>query len=135
LQVLPGVFKGQARLGTSRRKFLATHRQTREPGDAGFMLNRMSREACPRAEDTAFAASPLLASAVRENVRIVGGRLLIPLLPRWPVLIRGLRTFGPVISFCGNPGAGLGTPSRYPEVWSTPAVAMPAEATSSFSFH
>ena len=84
------------------------------------MLNRMSREACPRVEDTAFAASPLLASAVRENVRIVGGRLLIPLLPRWPVLIRGLRTFGPVISFCGNPWALLGTAGRYPEVWSTP---------------
>ena len=80
----------------------------------------MSREACPRVEDTAFAASPLLASAVRENVRIVGGRLLIPLLPRWPVLIRGLRTFGPVISFCGNPWALLGTAGRYPEVWSTP---------------
>jgi hypothetical protein len=84
------------------------------------MLNRMSPAACPRVEDTVFAANPLFASAIPESAQIVDGRLLIPLLPRWPVLLRGLSTLGPVVSFCGNPWALLGAAGCYPEVWSTP---------------
>ena len=45
---------------------------------------------------------------------------MIPLLPRWPVLFRGVRTFGRVISFTRNSCAMLGSVGTYPEVWCTP---------------
>jgi hypothetical protein len=34
-------------------------------------------------ENTAFAANPLLAAENLANAQVVGGRALIPLLPRW----------------------------------------------------
>lgn len=71
-------------------------------------------------EGTAFAASPLLSSRFRASARVVGRRALIPILPRWAVLFRGVKTFGTVISFCRNRCAALGVVGAYPEVLSTP---------------
>ena len=51
---------------------------------------------------------------------MIGGRGLIPLLPRWAVLFRGVRTFGRVVYVCVNRGATLGHVGPYPEIWSTP---------------
>ena len=75
---------------------------------------------CPRIDDTVFSANPLLTPALRANVRVTGGCLQVPLLPRWSVLFRGVHTFGRVISFCGNSCGVLGSIGGYPEVWCTP---------------
>ena len=71
-------------------------------------------------ESTAFAANPLLAAGNLANAQTNGGRALIPLLPRWAVLFRGVRTFGRVVYVCVNRGATLGHLGPYPEIWSTP---------------
>ena len=71
-------------------------------------------------ENTAFAANPLLAAGNLTNAQMIGGRALIPLLPRWAVLFRGVRTFGRVVYVCVNRGATLGHVGPYPEIWSTP---------------
>ncbi len=98
------------------------------------VFHRTPQGGCPRIEDTVFSGNPLLASAIRENVRIVGRRALIPLLPRWPVLFRGLRTFGRVTSFCRNSFAMLGSVGVYPEVWSTPCGRSARGGDLTFSF-
>lgn len=81
---------------------------------------RIRQAECPRIDDTVFSANPLLTPAIRTNVRIAGGCLEIPLLPRWPVLFRGVHSFRRVISFCGNSCSVLGSIGGYPEVWCTP---------------
>jgi putative heme degradation protein len=70
--------------------------------------------------ESVFASCPLLSGDIRASARFQDERVLIPLLPRWAVLFRGLKTFGPVISFCRNRCAVLGTVADYPEVVSTP---------------
>jgi putative heme degradation protein len=89
---------------------------------------------CQRIEETVFSANPLLTPATRANARISDQRALIPLLPRWPVLFPGVRTFGRVISFCGNSHAGLGRIGRYPEVWCTPCGRSGSGGELEFSF-
>ena len=83
------------------------------------MRSRISRNR-GSIESTAFAANPLLAAGNLANAQTNGGRALIPLLPRWAVLFRGVRTFGRVVYVCVNRGATLGHVGPYPEIWSTP---------------
>ena len=84
------------------------------------MHHRIPQRKGPHIEESVFSANPLLDSVLRANVRIAGRRALIPLLPRWPVLLRGMRTFGRVVSFCQNSWAVSGSVCTYPEVWCTP---------------
>ncbi|MGA7212774.1 MAG: hypothetical protein WBX20_01055, partial [Terrimicrobiaceae bacterium] len=81
------------------------------------MHHRIPQRKGPHIEESVFSANPLLDSVLRANVRIAGRRALIPLLPRWPVLLRGMRTFGRVVSFCQNSWAVSGSVCTYPEVW------------------
>jgi putative heme degradation protein len=81
---------------------------------------RIRQAEYPQIGETVFSANPLLTPAIRANVRVTGRCLQIPLLPRWPVLFRGVRSFGRVISFCGNSCGVLGKIGGYPEVWCTP---------------
>ena len=81
---------------------------------------RIRQAECRRIDATVFSANPLLTPAIRANVRVAGGCLEIPLLPRWPVLFRGVHCFRRVISFCGNSCSVLGSIGGYPEVWCTP---------------
>ena len=84
------------------------------------MRSRISHGDRGSIESTAFAANPLLAAGNLTNAQMNGGRALIPLLPRWAVLFRGVRTFGRVVYVCVNRGATLGHLGPYPEIWSTP---------------
>ena len=84
------------------------------------MRSRLSHGNGGLIENTAFAANPLLAAGNLLNAQMVGGRALIPLLPRWAVLFRGIRTFGRVFYVCLSRGTSLGHLGPYPEIWSTP---------------
>ena len=84
------------------------------------MRSRLSPGNRGSIEDTPFAANPLLAAENLANAQVIGGRALIPLLPRWAVLFRGVRTFGRVVYVCVNRGVTLGHLGPYPEIWSTP---------------
>lgn len=67
-------------------------------------------------ETSAFAANPLVASVLRENVIVQDGRAVIPLWPHWTALLGEARTFGRVLSISRNPHAVLGRISPYPQV-------------------
>jgi putative heme degradation protein len=64
--------------------------------------------------------NPLVASVLRENVRIAGGRAMIGLWEGWPFLLSELPAFGPVLAITRNCYAVLGTIAEYPQVVSVP---------------
>lgn len=63
-----------------------------------------------------FARNPLVASVLRENVRIVDGRATIGLWGGWPALLADVSTFGNVLAISRNPYCVLGSVSEYPEI-------------------
>lgn len=67
-------------------------------------------------EKTIFAANPLVASILRENVRVSKGRALIGLWPHWPTLLGQVHDFGRVLSIGRNGYAVLGRIGAYPEM-------------------
>ncbi len=67
-----------------------------------------------------FAANPLVASVLRENVRIVDGRATIGLWGGWPALLTDIPTFGSVLAISRNPYCVLGSVSEYPEIAAIP---------------
>ena len=85
-----------------------------------LVYSRIPQGQCASIAGTIFAENPLLSSTILANAHIVGRRVLIPILPRWAVLFRGVKTFGRVISFCQNGCAILGNLGVYPEVLTTP---------------
>jgi putative heme degradation protein len=64
--------------------------------------------------------NPLVASVLRENVRVADGRAMIGLWEGWPFLLSELPAFGPVLAITRNCYAVLGTIADYPEVVSVP---------------
>ena len=98
------------------------------------MYSRISHGRRGSIEGTSFADNPLLAARDLTNVQIVGDRAVIPLLPRWPVLFRGLRTFGRVVYFCRNRGAALGRLGAYPAIWTTPCGRNASDGDRSLKF-
>jgi putative heme degradation protein len=64
--------------------------------------------------------NPLVASVLRENVRIADGRAMIGLWEGWPFLLSELPAFGPVLAITRNCYAVLGTIAEYPQVVSVP---------------
>ncbi len=84
------------------------------------MYSRIPRGQHASIEGTAFAGNPVLSSTILASFHIAGRRALIPLLPRWAVLFRGVKTFGRVVWSCRNRCAAIGTEGVYPEVLTTP---------------
>src|SRR5512134_2187572 len=60
--------------------------------------------------------NPLVASVLRENVRVADGRAMIGLWEGWPFLLSELPAFGPVLAITRNCYAVLGTIAEYPQV-------------------
>ncbi len=67
-------------------------------------------------EKTVFAANPLVASVLRENVRVAKNRALIGLWPHWQILLGQIHEFGRVLSIGRNGYAVLGRIGDYPEM-------------------
>jgi putative heme degradation protein len=64
--------------------------------------------------------NPLVASVLRENVRLADGRALIDLWQGWPFLLSEVPAFGPVLAITRNGYAVLGAIAEYPQVVSVP---------------
>ncbi len=86
----------------------------------GFVYSRIPQGQRASIEGTAFAGNPVLSSTILAGVHLAGRRARIPLLPRWAVLFRGIKTFGRVVWSCRNRCAAIGTEGAYPEVLTTP---------------
>ncbi|MFZ0711259.1 MAG: ChuX/HutX family heme-like substrate-binding protein [Terrimicrobiaceae bacterium] len=67
-----------------------------------------------------LAGNPLVASVLRENVRLADGRATIGLWGNWAALLSGIPAFGKVLAITRNSQAVLGRISGYPEVASVP---------------
>ena len=63
-----------------------------------------------------FARNPLVASVLRENVRVADGRATIGLWGGCPALLADLPTFGNVLAISRNSYCVLGSVSEYPEI-------------------
>lgn len=98
------------------------------------VYSRIPQGQCASIAGTVFAANPLLSSTMLAKAQIVGRRVLIPILPRWAVLFRGVKTFGRVISFCRNGCAVLGSVGVYPEVLTTPCGRSDCGGDGEFKF-
>jgi hypothetical protein len=81
---------------------------------------RLSQSKRAAVEGSIFTDNSLLSAKILAGAHIVDRRALVPILPRWAVLFRGLKTFGEVISFCRNSCAALASAGVYPEVLTTP---------------
>jgi putative heme degradation protein len=78
--------------------------------------------------------NPLVASVLRENVRVADGRAMIGLWDGWPFLLSELPGFGPVLAITRNCYAVLGTIAEYPEVVSVPCGHRGRAADGSLEF-
>lgn len=67
-------------------------------------------------EKTVFATNPLVASVLRENVRVTKKRAIIGLWPHWQSLLGQVHDFGRVLSIARNGYAVLGRIGAYPEM-------------------
>ena len=99
-----------------------------------LVYSRIPQGQCASIAGTIFVENPLLSSTILANAHIVGRRVLIPILPRWAVLFRGVKTFGRVISFCRNGCAVLGRVGVYPEVLTTPCGQSAGGGDGDFKF-
>ena len=80
----------------------------------------MLHRADPNDPRQALAGNPLVASVLRENVRVADGRAIIGLWGGWNALLAGIPAFGKVLAISRNSHAVLGTISEYPEMDSVP---------------
>jgi putative heme degradation protein len=82
----------------------------------GWMLHRTE----PNDPGSSLAGNPLVASVLRENVQLSGGRATIGLWGSWPFLLGEVPSFGRVLTISRNSYAVLGSIAEYPEVVSVP---------------
>jgi putative heme degradation protein len=82
----------------------------------GCMLHRTE----PNDPRPSFAGNPLVASVLRENVRVSDRRATIGLWGSWPFLLAEIPAFGRVLAISRNSYAVLGSINEYPEVVSVP---------------
>ena len=80
----------------------------------------MSRRTEPNNRGSSLIENPLVASVLRENVRLADGRATIGLWDGWPFLLSELSAFGPVLAITRNGNAVLGRVAHYLEVVSAP---------------
>lgn len=71
-------------------------------------------------QNSVFAANPLVAAVLRENVRLSGERALIDLWPHWASLLAEVHAFGRVLSVSRNDHAVLGRLGAYSPVLCAP---------------
>ena len=83
-----------------------------------------------------FAGNPVVASVLRENVRVVDGRAIIGLWGGWPCLLSEIRVFGKVLAITRNSHAVVGTICDYPQLDFLPCGhrAYAAEGSLEFNF-
>ena len=60
-----------------------------------------------------FAGNPVVASVLRENVRVVDGRAIIGLWGGWPCLLSEIPAFGKVLAITRNFHAVVGNICDY----------------------
>jgi putative heme degradation protein len=70
----------------------------------------------PNDSQALLAANPLVASVLRENVRVEDAKAIIGLWGGWPALLAEMPAFGKVLVISRNSHAVLGTICRYPEL-------------------
>jgi putative heme degradation protein len=80
----------------------------------------MRYSADPNDKRPSLAGNPLVASVLRENVRLADGRATIGLWGNWAALLADIPAFGKVLAISRNSHAVLGSISDYPEVASVP---------------
>jgi putative heme degradation protein len=100
-----------------------------------FVSPRVPKNSLPL-EQTIFAANPLVAAVLRENVIVRENRASIPLWNRWDAVVEMIHAFGPVLSIARNSHAVLGRIGLYPKVFSAPCghCAAAADGTAEFYF-
>ena len=76
------------------------------------MIYRTERDDAQRS----FAGNPVVASVLRENVRVVDGRAIIGLWGGWPCLLSEIPAFGKVLAITRNFHAVVGNICDYPQV-------------------
>ena len=94
----------------------------------------MSHRTEPSDGASSLIQNPLVASVLRENVRVVDGRAMIRLWDGWPFLLSELPAFGPVLAITRNCYAVLGAIAEYPEVVSLPCGHCGRAADGSLEF-
>jgi hypothetical protein len=62
----------------------------------------MSHRTEPNDRVLSLVHNPLVASVLRENVRVADGRAMIGLWDGWPFLLSELPAFGPVLAITRN---------------------------------
>jgi putative heme degradation protein len=88
----------------------------------------------PNDQASRLIQNPVVASVLRENVRVANGRALIGLWDGWSFLLSELPAFGPVLAITRNCYAVLGTVAKYPEVFSEPCGHRGRAADGSLEF-
>jgi putative hemin transport protein len=76
----------------------------------------MRHSADPNDKRRSLAGNSLIASVLRENVRLADGRAIIGLWGGWGSLLAEIPAFGKVLAISRNSHAVLGSISEYPEV-------------------
>ena len=80
----------------------------------------MLRRTEPNDPRPPMAGNPLVASVLRENIRLSDGRATIGLWARWPYLLADFPSFGRILAISRNRYAVLGSIADYPEVVCVP---------------
>ena len=85
-----------------------------------WLNSSMPHRTEPNDRGSSLIQNPLVASVLRENVRVADGRAVIGLWEGWPFLLSELPAFGPVLAITRNGYAVLGTIAEYPQMVSVP---------------
>jgi putative heme degradation protein len=99
-----------------------------------WLNSSMPHRTEPNDRISSLIHNPLVASVLRENVRVADGRAMIGLWEGWPFLLSELPAFGPVLAITRNCYAVLGTIAEYPEVLSVPCGHRGRAADGSMEF-
>jgi putative heme degradation protein len=94
----------------------------------------MLRRGNPNDPQPSITANPLVASVLRENVRVEDGKATIGLWEEWPALLAEVPAFGNVLAISRNSYAVLGTISRYPDLDLVPCGQFGCAADGSLDF-
>jgi len=85
-----------------------------------WLTSDMLHRTEPNDPRPSLAGNPLVASVLRENVRVSDERATIGLWGSWPFLLAEISAFGRVLAISRNSYAVLGTIAEYPDVVAVP---------------